>query len=408
MSSQHQGGPVAVCDVRLEHLTTDLVGLETYARALLVLRMGSVVVGQAWVEVNQGRVPVARIKELVQRSSWSIWQHMLAESLPRTVLPSATVVVCTRDRTDDMRRCLPGLARLAEAGYEVLVVDNNPSSEATAQLVAQYPLIRYLCEPLPGLDRARNRGLLSARGEIVAFTDDDAVVDDGWLEALLRNFADPMVALVTGITMPLELETPAQIWFEQAHGFQRGFERRTFELATINPLSSGQMGAGVNMAIRRQALRTIGLFDEALDGGSVSLSGGDQEFFFRVLRRGYRVVYEPGALVWHRHRRDWPSLRRTLYGYGVGLYAWWTRALLVEREWQTLIVGVRWFRQWHLRNLVRALLRRPGVMPLDLAWAEFQGVFHGPGAYLRARQLDQRTAQILQGSGSNECLDTLV
>jgi GT2 family glycosyltransferase len=149
------------------------------------------------------------------------------------------------------------------------------------------------------------------------------------------------------------------------------------------------------MAIRRSALEEIGLFDEALDGGTPSLSGGDQEFFYRTLARGYRIVYEPAALVWHRHRRDWRTLRRTIYGYGVGVFAWWTRAFLVEGELSLLKGAPSWFWQWHLRNLIRSLLRRPDHIPLDLALAEFLGALMGPISYLRAKRWLQQQIQAL-------------
>ena len=86
------------------------------------------------------------------------------------------------------------------------------------------------------------------------------------------------------------------------------------------------------MALRRAALDAVGPFDEALDVGTPSRSGGDAEFFARVLARGYRIVYEPAALNWHYHRRTWDELRRKLFGYAVGVSAAWTSSLLRENE----------------------------------------------------------------------------
>lgn len=383
--------PTAVLAIQVSQLDTPLTGLASYQRAFVVYRQGQAVVGQAWLPVVDGRVAVADLRSVVQELAWPLWQRMVAAEPPSSQpLPSASVVVCTRDRSEDLARCLPGLSQLAGLGHEVIVVDNNPSDDRSAALVASYPRISYIREPRPGLDLARNCGLLAARGAIVAFTDDDAIVDEGWLDGLLAEFADPMVALVTGITMPLELETPAQIWFQESNGFGRGFVRKVFDLSSMEPLAAGQIGAGVNMAIRRSALRPIGLFDDALDGGTAAQSGGDQEFFYRVITRGFRAVYTPAALVWHRHRRDWPGLKRCIEGYGVGLFAWWTRAFLVENDWTVLKIGLNWFVTHHVREALRAGLGRPGAPPRDLALAELRGAIVGPQAYLQARRNARR------------------
>jgi GT2 family glycosyltransferase len=378
--------PAAVRELAVADLGRPITGISGYERAFIVFRHGSAVVGSAWVPVSDGRVAAVDLRALENTLAGAIWQRMTATvPVNERELPTATVVVCTRDRPEDMARCLPGLAQLADQGHDVVVIDNCPSNDRTRELVALYPQVRYILEARAGLDVARNRGLREAQGAIVAFTDDDAMVDPAWLDALRANFTDPTVALVTGITMPIELETPAQIWFEQTNGFQRGYERRVFDLQTVAPLGAGRIGAGVNMAIRRSALRMIGLFDEALDGGTPAMSGGDQEFFYRVLARGFRAVYDPAALVWHRHRRDWAGLQRCIEGYGVGLFAWWTRAFLVEGDWNVLKDGTAWFVEHHVREAARALLARPGASPRDLAFAELRGALAGPGAYLRAR-----------------------
>jgi GT2 family glycosyltransferase len=386
--------PALVRDVQIDQLNQPLTGLEGYQRAFVVYRKGNAVLGQAWLPVTEGRVAVASLRSLLPKLAWPLWLQKTSEIAPRstTALPDATVAVCTRNRTEDLSRCLPGLDRLASLGHEVLVIDNNPSDERTRELVATYPRVGYVREMKPGLDAARNRALTTARSEIVAFTDDDAIVDEGWLDGLRNEFNDPTVALVTGITMPLELETPAQIWFEESNGFGRGFVRQAFDMDSMEPLASGRIGAGVNMAIRRSCLRQIGLFDEALDGGTASQSGGDQEFFYRVITRGFRAVYTPNALVWHRHRRDWPGLKRCIEGYGVGLYAWWMRAWLVENDWTALKIGLNWFLEHHVGEAAKAVLGRPGAAPRDLALAELRGALAGPGAYIRSRQNIQKAA----------------
>lgn len=139
---------------------------------------------------------------------------------------------------------------LPDRGQELLVVDNNPSSDATRRLVGQHPAIRYVRENRPGLDAARNRALREATHDIIALTDDDAVVEPEWLDGLCQNFADPQVLCVTGLTMPIELETEAQEFFEQHSPFGRGFLRVVFEGQRDNPqrrslrVASGVGGEG--------------------------------------------------------------------------------------------------------------------------------------------------------------------
>jgi glycosyltransferase involved in cell wall biosynthesis len=310
--------------------------------------------------------------------------------------PTATVAVCTRDRPDDLDRCLRALGRLPDDGQEILVIDNCSAGDATRRVVERHAGvrdIRYVREERPGLDVARNRALREARHEIVAFTDDDAIPDPSWLRALRRNFGDPRTLCVTGLTMPLELETEAQEWFERTNSFGRGFTRVVYDGARRNPLPVGQIGAGANMALRRSVLALVGPFDEALDAGTPTCSGGDHDMFARILAAGYTIVYEPEALSWHRHRRDWDALRRTVYGYGVGVYAYLTRHVLA-REFQAPRIAVAWSR-WQLRQLLRSLFRWPGSVPLDLVLAELRGCAAGPRAYLASRR-----ARTVSGGGS--------
>jgi GT2 family glycosyltransferase len=153
-----------------------------------------------------------------------------------------------------------------------------------------------------------------------------------------------------------------------------------------DPLAVARAGAGANMAVRRAVLEELGGFDEALDAGTAACSGGDHEMFSRILAAGYRIVYEPAAVNWHRHRRTWSELRQALYGYGVGVYATWTRKLLFEKEPGVLRHALRWFRYGQLPHFWRTLRRDANAVPLDLLVAQSRGCLAGPAAYFRARR----------------------
>jgi glycosyltransferase involved in cell wall biosynthesis len=149
--------------------------------------------------------------------------------------PFTSVVIATRDRAELLRRCLETLERVTYPSLEVVVVDNAPSSDETAQLVAAaagHPLdIRYAVERRPGTAVARNTGLGLAKGEIVAFIDDDVLVEPGWLEALVGGFSAAQdVDCVTGRVLPVSVEAPEQSWFDRWAGFSKGSERTVYDL----------------------------------------------------------------------------------------------------------------------------------------------------------------------------------
>jgi GT2 family glycosyltransferase len=324
--------------------------------------------------------------------------------------PSITAVVCTRDRTDDLSFCLDALTNLNYPKLDLLVVDNAPSNDATQELVREnYPEVRYVREPRPGLDWARNRAILEAQGEIIAFTDDDVVADKEWINALARIFIEnPEVMAVTGLVIPYELETRAQIFFEMYGGFGRGFKRKWYHSGNrgINKnsfhLGAGIFGTGANMAYRRCLFNEIGGFDPALDVGTVTNGGGDLEMFFRVLHEGHVLVYEPEAVVQHRHRRKYENLKSQLTNHGIGLYAYFVRSALAYPAARLPFIrfGLRWLFRGHIRPLMISFLM-PNRYPRELMSAEFRGSFIGPHRYYKARRM---AAKIIQSFGQPELM----
>jgi GT2 family glycosyltransferase len=383
--------PTAVLDVDLAAPPEFLEAQGSYEAALVLVRWAGRPIGAVRTVLEDSRVPTDDLVAIVQREMpsayWEHWVRAHLESPARklTDVPRATVVVCTRDRPDDLARCLESIRSLPDDGQERLVVDSCSTSDATERVVRDAPGVRYVRADRPGLDVARNVALQEARNEVVAFCDDDARVDRGWLQALALPFLDSSVLAVTGLTMPLELETPAQEWFEAFSPFGRGFQRQSYDVRTLDALNAGALGAGANMAVRRSTASLVGLFDEALDAGTVTRSGGDTDMFRRIIAGGYRIVYEPGALSWHRHRRTWPELVDVEYGYGVGVYASFSAALL-DGELRVPAHVMRGLAEWHLPQLVGSLAGRDGAAPRDTTLAFTRGSLAGPVAYWRARR----------------------
>ena len=323
----------------------------------------------------------------------------------RSASPAAvvTVAVCTRDRAGYLAGCLDALMSLdyPRERLDLLVVDNAPADAATRDLVARYPRVRYICEPRPGLDWARNRAVREARGDIIAFTDDDVSVDARWVNAIAAAFAEePHAMCVTGLVVPDEIDTPAQALFEAYGGFGRGFDRSVHRIAPGESAArkyggTGRFGTGANMAFRRAFFHREGGFDPALDVGTPASGGGDLEMFFRVLKTGHALVYEPAAMVRHRHRRDYASLRTQLTNNGIGFYSYLVRTLHVypAERLGVLRLGVWWWWRWNVWRVLQSLVR-PRTFPVDLAVAELKGSVLGLRRYAEARRQAARTGAI--------------
>jgi GT2 family glycosyltransferase len=315
-----------------------------------------------------------------------------------------TVAVCTRDRPDDLRRCLAAVEMLDPAPAAVLVVDNASVDDRTRQVAAEYG-VGYVREPRAGLDWARNRALLEATTPVVAFTDDDVVVHPGWMAGIARAFREePDAVAVTGLVAPAELATPAQVLFEAYGGFGRGYSRQWMSVAVeggevaaqIYP-GTGGAGTGANMALLRDEALALGGFDPALDVGTPTGGGGDLEMYFRVLAAGHLLVYEPTAVVRHVHRRTGAELLRQVRGHGTGLYSIYAGAALAYGALQArelVLFGLRWALQRHARAHVGQLLGRRRL-PWALDRAETRGMLAAVRGryYVRGRRQAARQEQ---------------
>jgi O-antigen biosynthesis protein len=322
--------------------------------------------------------------------------HVRTREKVLATAPLFSVVISTRDRAQQLVGCLKKLASQQYPHFEVVVVDNAPSTDDVRAVVKQAPLdCRYVREDRPGLSWARNAGVRAARGDLIAFLDDDEEADVYWLAELLRAFTSAAdIGCVSGMILPAALDTQAQEWFEQfgGHSKGRGFTSAVFAAqlgqSPVYPLPP--FGAGGNMAFRREALSAIGGFDVALGAGTVACGAEDTYAFSRVLLAGYRMAYQPSAFVRHHHYADREGLRRQLRGYGVGLTAYY--AALLRRDPQVL---------GQLLRLIPAALRdlrghsslTTATMrdfPPSLRRQERIGMLAGPFAYVRSARAQAR------------------
>lgn len=325
---------------------------------------------------------------LAERIYRELCQRELCGRLPASSVPSLDIAICTRNRPEPLARCLDSLKRLGFMSdpdrIRVLVVDNAPPDDRTEQVARRHPEAVYVREPRPGLDFARNRALEAGTSELIAYLDDDVVVDRSWLEGLREAWrANPDAAAFTGPILPLELETTAQVVFERIGGFGKNFERMRFgpvwaESATY-PCGAGVFGAGANMVFRRSVLQSLGGFDEALDTGAPLPGGGDLDAFYRVVRAGYPLIREPRLLVYHQHRREYKQLRHQMWTWGLGTGAYLVKTWRTDPSQRPEIRS--WLRWWLCFQVGKAfvpfLRRSRAGSPVDLAFAELAGGVKG-------------------------------
>jgi starch synthase len=310
--------------------------------------------------------------------------------------PSITVAVCTRDRPELLALCLASLLAQNDPPEEILVVDNVPTDDRTWELAAELG-VRYEREPCPGLDFARNRALRFACGEVVAFVDDDVVADRHWVASGRSTWRQhPDAGAVTGQILPVELATGAQVAFERRGGFRGGNEQVRYvgdhlDGNAIYPYGPGMFGAGANLAVRRDVALRLGGFDEALDTGPPLPGGGDLDMMHRVIRSGHALVYEPRAVVFHRHRRDDDGLRRQYESWGQSLMAWAVKTYWNDAAGRRKLRRLgRWFFVTQLRDARRGATGGDTEAG-DAALAELRGGVAGVlGTYGRSQRRSLR------------------
>jgi GT2 family glycosyltransferase len=340
--------PVWVSEVELDTLPRSLKvpqGVDaSYTVARLLVRRTGTPLGFVELPLRGSSISRTRIiSESVELEKDSEYRPAIAPSNPAMF---ATVVVCTRERPESLTRTLASLAKLDYPNFEVVVVDNAPTSDATQQAVLSCAddRISYVVEPRKGLSRARNRGVAESNGELIAFTDDDIVVDSGWLSALAAAAtAQTGVGCVTGLVPTAELETPAQAKFESSVQWSRSFKPRTYDMNghsgdhPLYPFKAGVFGTGANFAITRTAYEKVGAFDEALGAGTPAGGGEDLDYFLRVVLNGFGIAYEPAAITWHFHRADKSTLESQMWTYGSGLSAYAFKHATTPSNWPLIV-----------------------------------------------------------------------
>lgn len=399
---------VGLIDATPASLSADAIALESgehFDRARLLVRERGSVRGYITLPVTDGSLDPQSVRDAV-----ATLPAVPAASRPAPT--SISIVVCTHDRAALLREALEAIRDLDYPSFEVVVVDNAPSTTETLDLLAdEFPGFRYVRENAVGLSHARNAGLRAASAPIVAFTDDDVIVDPQWLWAIVSAFsrADD-IGCVSGVVPTGEMRNDVQAYFDARVSWSKLTRAREFRLSEppedlpMFPFCVGEFGTGANFAVRRDHMRGLGGFDTALGAGTRTKGGEDLDMFLRVLYDGKAIVVEPSALVWHRHRDDIAGLTAQAVGYGRGFGAWVTTVAFDPRMLRAAVARSP-------RAFAR-LLNKPmstvddGVAPAVLSEqakrvgrVELLSVLGGPGHYFAERRA-QREAGTLDGPPS--------
>ncbi len=240
-----------------------------------------------------------------------------------TLKPILTLAVCTYNRAALLPRALDSVVKQTanRSDVEVLVVDNG-STDQTPELVAARQLqdrsIRYVVEPLAGIAHARNRAMHDAQGEYLAFLDDDAWADCGWVDSLL-NVIESVRPIPECVVGPVSL-----VWEgNRPDWFPARFESLlcSYDMgAAAHFLGAGGYLLTTNSLFHRETLLSLGGMRTDLGHKRKALIGGeDNDIFNRWLANGYRVYYEPKAIVYHpvpKERQTRRFLLRRLFWDG--------------------------------------------------------------------------------------------
>lgn len=275
----------------------------------------------------------------------------------------ASVVICTRRRPRTLEAAIRAALRqtVPPSDYEVLVVNNDPAHDDLSGLIERLrrergdgpaPALRQVLAPLRGLSIARNAGLAAARGEIVAYLDDDALAEPNWLERLLAAYArHPECAAIGGAILLKDAPRPA--WLTPAaRKYWSHFEpaNKAFHLSG----DWRQFPWGANWSARRAALLAIGGFRHRYGRGGAHRTGEEVVAALLLQRLGYAIGVEPAARVVHDvdPARFTPGeLARTIFG-GFDLRIPLELDFYMEREahWPRLL----WQALGHLRHAAYA------------------------------------------------------
>jgi len=337
-------------------ITSGTAGTTIFAYTDDWFRGGQHVEGWDFGLVDRGRAPKPAFAEVRDRLR-------AADSPNRFLLPSeappVSVIVCTYNGSRTLRECLAALEKLDYPDYEVLVVDDG-SDDETPTIIESFPYVRRLHQDHGGLSKARNLGAAKARGKILAYTDDDCVVDEHWISYLVATFEQGGFGAVGGPNISPPASSLTRACVAAAPG------------APAHVLLTDRVAEhvpGCNLAVTREAFERIGGFTP-----EYRTAGDDVDFCWRLQSAGYEIGFSPGAMVWHYRRFRTRLYLKQQIGYGKA------EAILIRDHAQRfgMLGGARWHGMVYQGGGMRLVDRIPRIYQGVFGYAPFQAIYTQP------------------------------
>jgi len=311
-----------------------------------------------------------------------------------------SIVVCSKDRPDHLVRCLESIYETkGEYPYEELIVVDNGSSRQVQEIykkAAEEVCGKYIFEPTPGLSAARNRGLREASCDIVVFADDDFIVDRLWIKNMVKNYKESLVGCCTGKMSQYKFDEASNL-FENFLSFDKGDRRQVFTrkdatlpallikiLHTAQSIVKGRQPGGNSpipwsigngfFSLRRSVLNKVGYYDENLGIGTPALGGEEIDFFYRCLKAGFYIVYEPTAIIYHNHRDTREAILRAAYNAGASTIIVPKKYFPRDLYMSACLVCVIGFT---MLNLMKSYILKPRHLFVRKCWVHyFRGIIY--------------------------------
>ena len=294
-------------------------------------------------------------------------------------MAEVSVVINTYNRPQKIKACLKSILQSSFQHFEVIVIEQSNVRARRVVRRLNDSRIKYFQLKRRGVGRAKNFGLLKAKGAVVAFTDDDCIVDKNWLGNIHTSFQENKGIIgLFGKVLPYRPE-------EHQGRICPATFLNTRKRLLDKPLPHWKyIGFGNNMAYRKKVFGALGGFKEWLGPGSIGSNAEDAEFALRALRNGYKILYNPKVVIFHDRWLTPEEFRKQRLSYSCGEVACYSYFAFQEKGFAKKIVANNFKESyWRCRKALKSLLFLKGkslvllYRALEELYYRFRGLMVG-------------------------------